>query len=74
MIDIKREKNVPLPAPGVPEDVDLEIGNVNYDYLTRKPSRRVSAVDPVKLRIVDATLKQVQDKTFSGCLPFVNHK
>ena len=37
--------------------------STTHDPPSRRPSRRASAVDPVKSRIVEATLKQVQDKT-----------
>jgi hypothetical protein len=51
------QKDVQIPAKEVPED--------NPTPIARRPSRPVSIVHPVKSRIVEATFKQVQDKTLS---------
>ncbi|KAF4622216.1 hypothetical protein D9613_009192 [Agrocybe pediades] len=37
--------------------------SVNYDHPSRRPSRRESAVDPMKARVLEDTFKHVQDKT-----------
>ncbi|KAF5319181.1 hypothetical protein D9619_008764 [Psilocybe cf. subviscida] len=49
------QKDVQLPPPEVTED--------DPSPIARRPSRPVSTVHPVKSRIVEATFKQVQDKT-----------
>ncbi|KJA16617.1 hypothetical protein HYPSUDRAFT_206907 [Hypholoma sublateritium FD-334 SS-4] len=57
VLDIGRDNILPLlPTNGL-------VGTICYDHPSRRPSRRASAVDPVKSRIVDLTLKQVQDRT-----------
>ncbi|KAF8953688.1 hypothetical protein BDZ97DRAFT_591109 [Flammula alnicola] len=64
--DVQSDTRFLVPPTAGFVEIDLKNNrNINYDHPSRRPSRRISAVDPVKSRIVDAALKQVQDKTIN---------
>jgi len=44
------------------EGEDSHRKSVRYDHPSRQPSRRQSSVDPMKTRILEDTLRHVQDK------------
>ncbi|KAH9475327.1 hypothetical protein JR316_0012438 [Psilocybe cubensis] len=50
---------------------EKQSNDARYDQPTRRPSSRMSAVDPVKSRILDTTLKNVQDRTMNVVKPVI---